>query len=264
MRALLCLILLPLSVLPLRAQDHLYFPQFGDGSLAGLQVRTTLLFVNTGPAATVTVEFFDAQGQPLVISAEGISDSQRVIELQGGQGLSLQTSGEGSQQNPLALGYARIEAPDGVEASAVFSIRDLDSGVLLSESAVAAVRPLQSFTILFDSTGPLSTGLALVSTGEEEGLLSVTLRDSQSQEIAQRQVAVQPGQRISAFVPELLELEAGQADEMRGSLTVVSQAGPVAAITLRQLAEVSFPMGVPALTTFPVAPGAASQQAPPR
>lgn len=263
MRALLSLILLLISSLPLQAQDFRYFPQFGDGALDGLQVRTTLLFVNTGPAVTVTVEFFDAQGQPMVISAQGISDSQRVIELQGGQGLSLQTSGEGNQQNPLALGYARLQAPDSVEAGAVFSLRDLEADVLLTESAVAAVRPLESFSIFFDSTGPLSTGLALVSTGEG-GLLTLTLRDSQSQQIAQRQVAIQSGQRISAFVPELLELEAGEADEMRGSLSVVSQAGAVAAITLRQLAEVTFPMGVPALTTFPVAAVQPPQQGSPK
>lgn len=263
MRILFPLLTLLLSGLCLQAQDMRFFPQIGDGALAGLQVQTTLLFVNTGPETLVTVDFFDSQGQPLVLTADGISGTQRVIELAGGEGLSLQTSGQGNAQDSLALGYARLQAPESVEASAVFSVREKAGGTLLVEASVAAVHPQESFSIFFDSSGALDTGLAMVVADGPGGTLTLTLRDAQGQALAERQIEIASGERIAAFVTELLrDEEVPGIEEMRGSLTVESQAGPLAAVTLRQIAGVRFPQGVPTLTTFPVAPAIASSQAP--
>ncbi|HSR52104.1 MAG TPA: hypothetical protein VLV83_14835 [Acidobacteriota bacterium] len=264
MRILFPLLTLLLSGLCLQAQDMRFFPQIGDGALAGLQVQTTLLFVNTGPETLVTVDFFDSQGQPLVLTADGISGTQRVIELAGGEGLSLQTSGQGNAQDSLALGYARLQAPESVEASAVFSVREKAGGTLLVEASVAAVHPQESFSIFFDSSGALDTGLAMVVTDGPGGTLTLTLRDAQGQALAERQIEIASGERMAAFVTELLRDEVPGIGEMRGSLTVESQAGPLAAVTLRQIAGVRFPQGVPTLTTFPVAPAIVSFQAPRR
>ena len=69
MRILLLLpFILALLTNPVGAQTTLFFPQVADGTLPGIRFETSFIFVNTGGAGEVTIEFFDSLGQSILLT----------------------------------------------------------------------------------------------------------------------------------------------------------------------------------------------------
>ena len=92
-----------------------YFPQVGDGTAGDIRLQTTLIFVNTGEATQVRMEFFDSSGNPLALTLDGFgSVAELEIPLGKGEAISLRTSG----QDPLKVGYARVSTSDRVGGTA--------------------------------------------------------------------------------------------------------------------------------------------------
>ncbi len=244
------------------AQDVRYFPQFADGVVFGIRYQTTLKFVNTGADAEIDIEFFDDTGEPLEVSAETLGGTASAfrVSLRQGQVISIVTPGEGL----LTTGYARLSAPASVAGTVIYTGIDVQSNTVLFEAGVPATYLRRQFTVLLDSVGDRNSGLALVvspplATGNGFSTIHATLFDQEGQLVASEDIKLKAGQKVAKFIhelfaghPEIIQ----QALEMEGSLTIVSEDLPVAAVTLRQLIPAEpFPASVTTLTTFPVAPG---------
>lgn len=249
------------------AQTTFYFAQIGNGEIANIRFQTTLIFVNTGPDVMITVEFFStAEGAPpLQVDLGDLgTDSQFSISLNQGQSISLPTSGEGSIQ----VGYARITIPAGgsVGGTAVFTRTDIPSGVILYEAGVPAVRSLKDFTVFVDTIGDRDTGLAIVNAntpsgvsaaGTDENQVTMTLYDTDFNQIATTNVPLPEGEHDARFVSQIFS-DVPQASEMLGSVGI-SSPDDLAAVTLRQNDGPSeFPDDVATLTAFPVIEGRAN------
>ena len=251
------------------AQRTFFFPQIGDGVFANIQFQTTLVFVNTGAAVTVQVEFLSSPaGTPLQVTlGDQGTDDTFMIDLPEGGSVSLQTPG----QDGLVVGYARVTDPRPhspgqalLGGTAVFTRTDVTSGVVLYEAGVPATEGLNNFTLFVDSLEDLDTGLAMVNVEEvaaaANSLSDVTLSlfDTAFQLIATTIIPFNTGQHSSRFIFEYFDA-VPQAKEMQGTVVGESPDAQLAAVTLRQMdmPGVEFPDEVPTLTTFPVVDGAA-------
>ncbi len=236
-----------------------FFPQIADGTAGRIKFKTALVFVNTGEATTVDVQFFDNDGQPLAMKfGDGDAATQLEIPLEKGGASYLQSPADPG----LRVGYAKITAGPGVDGTAIFNRIDTlqtPQPVVLYEAGVPATRAAGDFVFLLDSLGDNDTGLALVNASEglsgdeDPATISLTLRDSDSFLIGESTLELARGEHVARFITELFPAVREQAGEMRGIVTVHSPV-PLVALTLRQrdnpLAE--FPYEVASLTPFPV------------
>lgn len=245
-----------------------YLPQIGDGEASGVQLRTSFLFVNAGAGATINLALRSDIGEPMTLDLGGSvgSGSDFELTLAAGASLVLETSGASDQ---LKVGYARVDAPSSVGSTAVFTGIDAASGIPLYEAGVPATAPAEQFTILVDSLSNRDTGLAIVRpeapSAQATSSDSITLRlvGLDGQVLGTALLDLAPGEKRVGFVRELLTGDlASEAQEMQGSLQIEATGAAVAAVTLRQLQNVTFPAGVPVLTTFPVVQGASGTTLP--
>lgn len=262
---LLPALLLMVMVVPGRVAiaETWYFPQVMDGAYANSSYRTVFRFVNTGETAEVTLGFFDNDGEPVEISLKDYPEALDSItfSLGAGETRSLRTSGEGV----FRTGFAFFSAPETVEGNASFVGIDLPSGIVMYEAAVPPVSPVYEFTVMLDSSGNWDTGLAMIpvapgklypSPDELLTDLTLTLHDIEGEVVDSRVISAASGEKTSRYIYELFP-GAGEASEMEGSLTVTSSLFPVAAISARQrYGQDPFPLFVPTLTLYPVAPEA--------
>jgi hypothetical protein len=249
------------AMVSLDAAEVFYFPQVGNGTAETIRFQTSIILVNTGASSPVRLEFFDSAGEPMAVELPGLGTaSQFEFELARGAALSARTPGTG----PLQVGYARLTAENGVGGIAVFTRIDAPTGTVLYEAGVPASRSLSSFSLFVDAGGPLNTGLAMVNPpGTDElpgGEANVVLRlhDLGFNEIATTNVPLREGVHRPHFINEFFDA-VPQARQMQGTVVVESDR-PIAAVTLRQNDDPArpYPKGVPALTAFPVVPGAAT------
>ena len=234
-----------------------FYAQIGNGRAGPTQLQTSMNLVNLAPTkAGVALDLFDGSGAPLALTIEGLGfDSSFEFQLDSGESLVLKTDGLGE----LEAGYARVTTFEGVSGSAVFSQTHLPLGLLETESGVPAAVQGDEFSLFVDTTGELDTGIALVNPGQApaggDGMLELRLLDLQGQEIASRDLDLQPGHHTARFVTELFA-EVDGIDEMQGLLSI-SSPFPIVAVTLLQNDDpgTPFPEDVATLTAFPVLPG---------
>ena len=96
---------------PAQILDSFFFPQFADGSIANIQLLSTLVLANAGEDSAVKVEFFSSpDGDPMELTLGDLgTDSRFEFDLKEGESISLQTPGTAD----LQVGYARVFAePD--------------------------------------------------------------------------------------------------------------------------------------------------------
>ncbi len=259
LRLLTMLSVLSVSFPLLNAQNVFYFPQVGDGTAGSLGVRTEVILLNTGAAADVVVEFYQANGTPLTVTLGNQTASSFTFNLKSGASLSVKTPGTGA----LTIGYARVTtAGAGVGGTAVFTGFNVPDNVILFEAGVPASRAVQNFSVFVDTIGTNNTGLAILNPAAAGGTppnILLTLYDTDFNQIATTDVPLGGGQKLAQFVAEFFagnNAAVQAASEMTGTLTI--QGPALAAVTLRQNAPpVAFPQAVPTLTTFPVTPGVA-------
>jgi len=251
------------NVLPAgNAEASYYFPQVCAGTGGGLTISTRFILLNTGNNATVTVEFYDPQGNPMTISIEGQAVPLSIyhFNIPGGAVLTFRTGEEDS----LKVGYAKVMTGSGVDGNAVYVVADTPSGIVTAEAGVPSTRPLDSFSFFADSIDTANTGLVIVNPPDEGvsgGDASVTLRlyDTEFQLINTRTLTLGPGEHVAKYFNEIF-LDVAGAAEMEGVVTGEASR-PVATAVIRQNADPSrsFPDYVSTLTIFPVIPGRADQ-----
>ena len=240
----------------MQPQNVFYFPQIADGTRGRIKFKTAMVFVNTGEATTVHVEFFDSNGDPMVMRfGSNEAGPELLLSLPKGGGTYLQ-----SQADPdLRVGYARITAGPGVDGTAIFTRIDITPNVVLYEAGVPSTRAAGDFVFLLDSLGDNDTGIALVNASEglsdepDPAKIELTLRDADGNLIGTSSLDLARGQHRARFISELFPTVREQASEMRGIVAVHSPV-PLVALTLRQRdnPDLEFPFEVASLTPFPV------------
>lgn len=247
-----------------------YFPQIADGTQEGFSFSTGIELVNAGSEAEIHIRCFDGNGVPLQLDWSGAdfenpADGSLVLER--GEILTLSTPGQG----PLKAGYAVLEAPERVFGTVVFRGMQALDGKVLFEAGVPAVYPQREMSILVDSMGHQDSGIALVAGGTEAGAdpaakadLKLLLRGASGELLGEERLELDAGKKLAKFVTELFsedELLRLLVEEMRGSLSIVSDGLPLAAVTLRQNRLVqSGGTSSPLLTAFPVSPSAVQSE----
>ncbi len=147
-----------------------YFPKVGDGTVGNIQLQSNLIFVNTGAEATLEVDFFNPNGDPLELTLGDLgTDSSFSIPLTAGEAISLETPGSGDIQ----VGYARVAADPSVGGTIVFARSDVETGIVLYEAGVPAALPLKDFSLFLDSILHKDTGLAMVYPVLDAGLARI-------------------------------------------------------------------------------------------
>jgi hypothetical protein len=234
----------------------LYFPQVVDGVFGQDQFQTTFVLANAGYfSASVTLAFFDFQGEPMSLNLVGWGERDNIrVTLVPRHFIFLQTAGEDEPQ----VGYARVTSAQlSVGGTAIFTQADIPSEVTLFEAGVPATAPRRMFSLYHDSLGARDTGVALVNVADEIAEVRVRLYDLDRQLIGEDEFELNPARHLARYTYQLFP-SLPQAEEMEGVLTVESSQ-PLAAVTVRQInrPELAFPAEVPTLTTFPVIPGVA-------
>lgn len=229
-----------------------YFPQVADAVLGPVVFDTTLVFVNTGDATEVMIEFFDSAGDPMVLELGGLgSDSEFEIPMARGASFSAKTPGT---EAGARVGYARVTAGPGVGGTAIFSESDGELQIIFSEAGVPASLPLTEFSLFVDS--PTNTGVAMVNTSNSSTAnLTVSFYDTDFNLRGSTNLQMPERSHRASFVFELIQ----DLPDIQGSLVVTSDQ-ELAVVTLLAKREpgLEFPETVPTLTTFPVVPGSAA------
>ncbi len=214
-----------------------FFPLIGDGVAGDIGFQTSLIFVNTGAAADLQIEFLDANGDPMPMLIEEPSIGPTQIApisifnaaLAGGQSLALQTTQSGDPTSgALLVGYARIITSEKVGGTAVFTRSDAPTETVLYAAGVPAAGTLTEFSLFLDSLDNRDTGLALVNptangngTSAQEGEATVTLRlyNTAFELLATTEETLADGAQFSRFILEFfrgLPAVSEQAQEMQG------------------------------------------------
>ena len=211
-----------------------YFPQVGDGTVANIRLRSNLIFVNTGLEATLEVDFFDSNGDPLqfTLGDQGAASSFS-IPLAAGEAISLETPGSGD----IKVGYARVTSDPSVGGTIVFARSDVLTGTVLYEAGVPATSPVSDFHLFLDSILHKDTGLAMVypvpdaaPAQQHEATVTLQLYDTSFQLIDEETIVLQPGEHRAQFIHELFPAVMERALEMQG-VVVVSSDQPLVAVT---------------------------------
>ncbi len=243
---------------PAEAGTLFYFPQIGLGRTTETLFVTDLVFVNTGGANHLRVDFLDSTGAllPVSYSVGGTVEGPTTTldrDLATGASLIVRLTDGGE----IRSGYARVVADRSLGATAVFSQFQLPSGVALYQAGVPATSGLYDFSVAVRVGDGLDTGLALANVSQGVGETppqaapaNVTLRlyDSDFELMDTRVVNLPAGRHLPQFLTQFFPQLVGASDFF-GSVTVASDQ-PLAAVTLQQT-------NTPTLTTFPVIVGRA-------
>ena len=244
-----------------------FLPQILDGRTGDIRFYSSLFFVNQGPEAPITVEFFDSLGHPWSLGFGNLGQGTRFIfNLKNGESRSIETEGPTAPQ----VGYVRLTLSEEVTCMSVVIGLDMPSGVIFYEAGVPASEPMTRFSIFLDSLNTRNTGLALVNppviSGGGNALIVMRLYDSFANLLGEQTIGpLEIGHHLPRFIHQLIDDEnlAKLAEEMLGCVTFSSNL-PVAALTLRQNDGPArdFQSEVPVFTTFPVIPGDLIQDSP--
>ena len=146
----------------------LIFPHIGDGLVqdTDLSFQTTIQLVDSSTisgGSSGRIEFYDDEGNPLVVTVESVTDSIIPFDLANGESKRFTTSGTGV----LKTGWAHVHSDQPIGGASSFGIRD-PAGSLLTDVGVAPSSPGTEFTIFADSIGESQTGVAASNPSDTE------------------------------------------------------------------------------------------------
>ncbi len=221
-------------------------PQVANGSFAQGSFRTTFVLFNMSQVPSTSVlTLTQDNGSPFPVKmvGGGASSNTHPVVLQPGGAAFLETDGTGG----LAAGAATIQTVTGtIGAAAIFTVYD-SQGKFATEAGVGDSPALTAMTIPVDIGSGYDTGVAFFNPGTAATTLSLNLFDSEGVAAGTTQLGLGVKNHTATFVSQLF---AGKT-LFRGSLAIVSSAGGIAAITLRQNSN---PLSY---TTLPVTSGTA-------
>src|SRR5262245_27414696 len=125
----------------------------------------------------------------------------RSLSIASNGGTSFQTTGTASD---IRLGYSRVQTDTGSTPAgvAIFGLRQ--SGTLITETGVAAVRPLTNGFGYIEIAGSINTGLAIANPNNQDVTIDYTITDSNSvQNQIDGQIIIGANTQLSRFLTEL-------------------------------------------------------------
>jgi hypothetical protein len=209
-------------------QYTLRFPQIADGGggTAG-GWRTTIVLANrSATAANATISFYSDTGAPLSLVVGGLQQSQTSVVVPGLGVAEVQTQGGG----PLTTGWALAQSDQNLTGIAIFGLLD-GSGNTIAEVGAPASLALNFMSVFAQTGANTSTGVALVNPNATAATVTLTLKDSSSNQLAQASITIPPMGHIARYAGELFS--AIPAGEFQGKIEIVSTQ-PLAGLTLRQ------------------------------
>ncbi len=203
--------------------------------------QTIITLVNTGAAsANVTLSFFADDGSPLSLplsfpqTGATATQSWFMRGIPAGATLIVVTPGPVSAN--LVTGSAQLTTTGNVSGFAIFQNAGQEAVVPLETGSASA------YTLAFDDTNGLQTGIALANGSSQAAVIPATLRDGNGATLATTSIGVPANGHISPMLPALFP----QAANIRGTLEFDTPAsGQIGALGIR-----ATPAG--AYTTVPV------------
>ena len=211
-----------IPVLVDEADKALYFPQVAEGG--GYRTNFILLNPQDTPAR-VALQFFDSDGNPLVLRIGG--------QLQTGMEILLNAKGvtrfftEGDSPDPKD-GWVRVTSQVSILGSSIFQTRSADR--ILSEAGVASSPLSQHFTTYVESLGSAWSGIAICNPHDTPTTLTLNLRQSDGRISMTKDITLPPYGHDAKFFTDPAWFP--QAEEFEGTLEVIASA-PVSAVALR-------------------------------
>jgi hypothetical protein len=197
--------------------------------------------VNTGAAsANVTLSFFGDDGSPLSLplsfpqTGATATQSSFLRGIPAGATLIVVTPGPASAS--LVTGSAQLTTTGNVSGFAIFQYAGQEAVVPLETVNASA------YTLAFDDTNGLQTGIALANSSSQAAVVPATLRDGNGATLATTTIGLPANGHKSLMLPALFS----QAANIRGTLEFDTPAnGQIGALGIR-----ATPAG--AYTTVPV------------
>jgi len=215
---------LPLTVdVDWKPRYNLYFAQFGNGS----GVKSDLVLTNTSSkTATVSVEFRDDNGDPLLVGVSDLAEHSR------------------SQQSSLELSIPPLEtvtiSTDGSGELVVGSAEVISNVILggvirftlpgLGIAGVGSSKPYSSFAIPVRAAGGVNTGLAFFNPGEQPVDISFTYKGVGGTSESVEMKSFPKHGHSAKFLSEIFK--GSDLGEAMGTLIVRVTGGEIAAIAL--------------------------------
>ena len=184
--------------------------------------QTAFTLVNTGTsAAQATLSFFDDFGTPLMMSMTfpqtgAVSNSTTVTQtLAAGASLILETNGQDRYR--AVTGSAQLTTTGNVSGFAIFRY---------DPSQQEAVVPLEtrnatSYTVVFDNTYGIATGLALANASDKAVTLSLILRNDSGAQFAGGSISLPAHGHTAVILSDAYPGTAG----IRGTVQIGALAG---------------------------------------
>jgi hypothetical protein len=220
------------------AQTTFFYPHVVDGVLSGTIWRTTIFLTNpSSSTATGAITFTQDNSNPLAAGSPwqitladetGLTTTSSVFTftLPPGAARKYVSSAAG----PFLSGFASVTTNSGtVSGTAIFSEFDAARN-LMGEAGVPSATPALRQTILVDTTGGNSVGVAYANPGTTSiANISLTLLDSSGNAVsAPATQTLGPGNHASGFTSEFFK----SAPPLVGTMQLTSST-PIIAISLR-------------------------------
>ncbi len=220
------------------AQTSFFYPHVVDGVLGATTWKTTILLTNPSSAtATGAITFTQDNNNPLAAGSPwpialadetGVTTTSSVFTftLAPGAARKYVSSATGA----FMSGFATVTTNAGtVSGTAIFSEFDT-AGNLMCEAGVPSANPVLRQTILVDTTGGNSVGVAYANPGDTSiANISLTLLDNLGNAIAAPVTqTLGPGNHTSGFTFQFFK----SAPRLVGSMQITSST-PIIAISLR-------------------------------
>ena len=142
------------------------FAQVADGD----GFRTLILIMNqNGTAVTVTLKFFDSDGNPLTLTLDGMTGSEITVQMGADSTQILSTPGTAAA---AATGWCSLTATDEVGAQVLFE--SINGETLISQAAVESLGPATQVDIFVNGTDTSHTGFAVANLSSD-GAITVSL-----------------------------------------------------------------------------------------
>ena len=220
------------------AQTSFFYPHVVDGVLGGTTWKTTIFLTNpSSAAATGAITFTQDNTNPLgagsswqitLADETGAATTSNVFTFTLAPGASRRYISRAA--GSFVSGFATVTTISGtVSGTAIFSEFDT-AGNLMDEAAVPSADPVPRQTILVDTTGGYSVGVAYANPGTTTiANISLTLLDNSGNAVAAPVTqTLGPGNHLAGFISQFFK----SAPPVIGTMQITSST-PLIAISLR-------------------------------
>jgi hypothetical protein len=219
------------------AQTSFFYPHVVDGVLGATTWRTTIFLTNPSSAtATGAITFTQENNDPLAAGSSwpitladetGFTTTSSVFTFALPPGASHKYVS--SATGGFTSGFATVTTNSGtVSGTAIFSEFDT-AGSLMGEAGVPSANPVLRQTILVDTIGGYSVGVAYANPGTTSiANISLTLLDNSGTAVATMTQTLGPGNHAQGFTSQFFK----SAPRLVGTMQITSST-PMIAISLR-------------------------------